>query len=139
MGADTVDVRVGADLIRPIVEAKVRAAVVEGLGKQEDLMQAVISAVISMKVDRDGKPGQGYSQDQTLLHYLCTKAIRETAEAAVREWIVTQQTKPKAELTRQLDRQKPQLAEAMVLGLGEALKNAWKFNVDVVFSKSGRD
>jgi hypothetical protein len=139
MVAQVVNVQVGEELVRPIIESKVQAAIVEGLGHADQLMQSVISAVITMKVDRDGKPGQGYSNDQTLLHYLCTKAIRETAEMAVREWIATQQPKLKAELTKQLDRQKAQLAEMMVLGLAESLKSAYKFSVDVEFNKAGRD
>ena len=137
MVAQVVNVQVGEELVRPIIESKVQAAIVEGLGHADQLMQSVISAVINMKVDRDGKPGQGYSNEQTLLHYLCTKAIRETAEAAVREWIATQQPKLKAELTKQLDRQKAQLAEMMVLGLAESLKNAYRFSVDVEFNKAG--
>ena len=133
MGNQTVNVQVGEDLVRPIIESKVQAAVVEGLGKTDDLMRAVISAVIAMKVDREGKPGNGYSSDVTLLHYLCTKAIRETAEAAVREWITTQQPKLKAELVKQLDKQRVSLAERMVLGLAKSMENSWKFSVGCHF------
>jgi hypothetical protein len=136
--SDVVNVQVGQELIKPIIESRIRAAVLAGLGNTEELIRAVIYGVLQLKVDREGRPGQGYSNDIPMLKYLCEKAIKDTAEAAVREWIATQQPKLKAELVKQLDRHKANLAEVMVLGLGKALANAWTFRVDVEF-KQGRD
>ncbi len=133
VGEGTVSVQVGADLIAPIIKSKIEAAIVEELGKAGDLIPRIVAGVLSMKVDSDGKATNDNYRASTLLRYLAERVIREAANAAVREWVESKQPVLKAELIKQLDRQKASLAEMMVLGIGSSLKNAWKFNVAVEF------
>ncbi len=59
--------------------------------------------------------------------------MRDTAISAIHEWVASKQPGLKAELLKQIDRQKVNLAEQMVLGIASSLKSAWKFNVAVEF------
>jgi uncharacterized membrane-anchored protein YjiN (DUF445 family) len=129
-----VEIKVGADLVRPVLEAKIQAAIASELHNADGLMHAAIAAALSVKVNDKGRVDKSdYYNRETLIEWLAKTAIHKAAEAAIREWVEKQQPKLQKALEQQLAKKTGGIAKAMVEGLAETLKDNWKFNVTCNF------
>ncbi len=134
MSAD-VEIKVSQDVVRPIIEAKIHAAMVEALGGESELMSRVISSVLNQKVNASGGKPDTYDRDtSTLVEYLARSAVRKVAGAAVREWIDKQKPALQKALVAQLSKKSNGLAKTMVDGLGKSLETSWRLSVSCNFS-----
>jgi len=127
-----VDIKISDDLIRPIIEAKVQAAIVEALSGDSGLVGKTISNALTMKVDSNGKVSDyTCSNKYTYLDYLCKSIIIEAADKAVRRWVEMRKPELEEEFLRQIQTKKTSkmLVRACVDGLANATKNKWRFSV----------
>lgn len=133
------EIKVGKELVAPIIEARIHAAIIEGLGGQEELLSKVVSEVLSRKVDpSSGKPSTyGGNRDIPLVEYLAKDAIRKCAEKAVESWVESSKDKILKGLEAQMKRRAAGFAKIMMDGLERAMKSRWDFNVDVNFNEKG--
>jgi len=132
MATDQVDVKISEDLVRGIIETKVQAAITEALSPQKGIVERVVGAALSMKVDDTGKRSSYASDNKlTYLEVLCRKVVQAAAESAIEKWAAERQAVLEAEFLRQLQTKKTssQLVRACVDGLADAVHSRWRFSV----------
>jgi len=113
MPDDSATVNIPKDVIEPIIEAKVQAAVLDALGGHEAILSKAVVRVLNTKVGSDGEPDRYGNAKETWLSWMLTGCLRnavksaiETAmannEKAIRAQLVTELQKKNSPLIRQL-------------------------------------
>lgn len=130
-----VQLTISSDVVKPIVEAKIHAAIVQEFGKQEQLMASIVNMALQTKVDSDGKYGRGYSSDKSYIEWVVNKAICGSAQQALTEYV--EQNKPKivAAFKRHLTTKIDDIAAQMVSCFIENTKNQYNVSVAVNVAK----
>ena len=132
MANDNVNVQIGADLIAPIVQAKVNAAIVEAIGDKQAFVESVVAAMLKRKVDSEGKVNSYHgSNTHNMVDWLCRKAIQDAVKEGLES--LMQESKPmiKAAIVKQLKSRPGMLAKALVDGFGAATANRYRVNIAV--------
>ena len=130
---DQIDIKVSEDLVKGILESKVQAAITEALSKDQGIVESVVHAALSCKVNADGKRSTYDSENKfTYLDALCKKTIQAAAESAIKKWAEERQKSLEAEFLKQLQTKKTSsmIVKACVSGLVEATKSKWNFSVN---------
>ena len=129
MGDSKVDIKIGEDLIGPIIKAKIETAIVEAMSDERGVIERVVAEAISKKVEK-----RKYSSQQiTWIEKLCHETIRGAAHDAITEWAETKKEAITKEFLRQLSTKKTSAAvvKAMISGLTACSESEWKFSVDI--------
>jgi hypothetical protein len=124
-----VGISISDDLIMPILEAKVQAAIVEQLGGQGALIEKVVAEALNQKVE-----AERYSSKKIpWIQQVCQNVIREAAEKAIREWADGQKEQIAKEFLKQLKTQKTasQVVNSMITGMADVASCKWKFSVNL--------
>jgi hypothetical protein len=91
------------DIIEPIIQAHVSAAVVSALGENKKIVEMAISRVLNQKVNSDGNTsGYVYNNSPTFIQWLMSKAVRSAVEKAVVEQVATYQDELKKAIAAEL-------------------------------------
>lgn len=127
------------DLVKPIIDAKIQAAIVGALGDGADLIKGAVAKALEYKVDRDGKISS-YSGDNKYpyLEVIAERLIREATRKALEMWIAENQPKIEAELKKALAKSGSKLAAAFANGLLESVKSSCSHRVEVTFESPDR-
>jgi len=74
------------DIIEPIVQANITAAIAGAMGPSGEVMRAAIASILSTKVDSDGKPSSySHSSHKTWIDWAIGNAIKDAARLAIEE------------------------------------------------------
>jgi len=137
MSKDTVNVEISQDLVRPIIETKIQAAIHEALGQDpQRLIQAIVDSAMHTKVDSTGEVGKSsYDNKHDFLEVMVKNAIREESKAALDEVIAEHRPKIREAVKRNLmgARGAGKVATAVVEGIAESLKCKYTSNLTVSF------
>lgn len=128
--------QVSPELVRPVIEAKIQAAIVAELtkGDESGLFAGIVGRVLSQKVDKEGKwDTYGYSGSQEYIAWLCQGAIQASARKAVKEWVERNQAKFEKQFQQELDKRSSGFAKVFADGLLKCVASNWNFTVDVGF------
>jgi YesN/AraC family two-component response regulator len=83
-----VSLEVSDEIVKPIIEREIQAAMVKALGKQEDLIAQIARSVLATKVDDHGNVNeQNYYNKHDLVETTLSIAIREQVKEAIQEWV----------------------------------------------------
>lgn len=128
------NLQIDEQLVKPIIEAEVQAAIVRQLEKDHNLIPKMVASAVGLKVDRDGKVSR-YQGDNnyTYIEWLCNDAIQKAAHGAMTKFIAENMPLIEAELSKQLTKSKKGLAAAFVTGLAESMKTRWTFKVSMAY------
>ena len=132
-----VEIQVGKDVIKPIIEAKVQAAIVEALGMEKNLVERTVCAALEQKVDKDGKRSRYDSDNKyTMLEAMCNQYILKAARAALETLLQKQQGKIEEAIVRRMTRDKSKMVNAFADGMRKSLESSWRFGVTVKFDSN---
>ena len=116
--ADNPTFQIPKDVIEPIIQAHVAAAVTAALSGQDQLMNKAVFMVLNQKVDSDGKPSSGYySNEITFIQWAMRNAVRKATEAAIVEEVAKHADVIRKNIADQLKMSKSPLVQALVQGL----------------------
>lgn len=87
---DQLEFKVSESLVRPIIEAKINAAVIEAMGGAEKIVADMLKTYMSQKVDRDGKVSN-YSDTAPRLEWLLHKMIEDALKEALKGFLQKKQ------------------------------------------------
>lgn len=129
------DMKISGDLVREIIDAKIKTAIVSELGKERALISHAVDQLMSVKVNYAGKvTGSSYDDKYNLVEALTRVAIRDAVNAAIREWVAENATALKEQVAKELQRKAKGMASAMVKGLGESLDGqSWRLSINCRF------
>jgi hypothetical protein len=124
------------DLIKPAIEAKINAAVIEALGAQEQLILKVVEQIMARQVGSDGKP-PSYISGKTMPWL--TWAVRDITEKAIvqaiNDNIGKNAEKIKAAIDAEMRKSKSPLVQSMIVAMadGMATAAASRYGIKVIF------
>lgn len=128
----TVTTQVDDNLVRPVVEAEIRAAIVRQLENIDDLVPKLVKAVLLAKVNSDGKVSdRDYNNRYDLLDIMCRDAIQQAAKVAMMEYIEESADELRVEVKRQIEASSSRLAKIFVNSLIGSLESSWRFTVKI--------
>ena len=90
---DQIDIKISQDLVKPIIEAKVKAAIVQALDGEKQILEGILDAYMTQKVDSEGKVGRGYSSDKPRIDWLLKSCIENALRGAIKEHLSGNQEK----------------------------------------------
>jgi hypothetical protein len=130
---------ISQDVVKPIVDAKIQAAIVAALGDGTDLIRAAVAKALEVRVDRDGNISR-YDSDNKYpyMEAVCERLIRESTGKALAAWVEENKPKIEAELKKVLSKSGNKLAAALAAGLLESVKSDVKHTVNITFDTPRR-
>lgn len=131
---ETSTIQIPNDVIQPIVEAKVAAAVTEALGGYDRLIEVAVNQVLNMKVDPNGSPSR-YSDALPWFKYVMTDCVKRSARAAIEEYFKEHEELIKKAITAELGKKNSPLVKQLVATLIGSVVNSeslrYRMNVSV--------
>jgi|GEM_PF-4736430 len=133
-----INLGINEDMVKPILQKQIEAAVLARLGNTEELIRKTVSFALNEKVDKNGNVST-YRSDNSydFLELLVGKAIREAAEESLRDWLKDNVQIVKAMVTKEMNNPERQgtLIKSFADTVEEALRYSWNFRCDVRFDK----
>jgi len=141
MTEEMASLKINNDIITPIIEKQIQAAIVANLGNHEELISKMVSLALHSKVNSKGGIDQ-YSSYNTydFLDVLTSNTIQEAARTALTEWLNKNSKKIRDALLTELakpTRQKS-MAKAFADAVESSITSKWHMNCTVNF-KEDRD
>lgn len=133
-----INLGINEDIVKPILEKQIQAAVIKSLGNPEELIAKVVSMALKQKVNERGKvSGNSWEDKYDFLDLITGNAIREAAKEALRGWLQENVQLVKSMVLREMNHPERQnsLAKAFADAVEESLKCSWRFNCDVSFER----
>jgi hypothetical protein len=129
--------KIPRDVIEPIIQAKVSAAIIEALGNQEWLVKNCIAKALDEKVNDNGGKAESYYADRspTFLQW----ALRACVQTSIKKILEEEMAKHKEviadglrkEILRKSSPFMKQLIEGMTSSIISAASNNYKLTVEV--------
>jgi cobalamin biosynthesis protein CbiD len=127
----TMNVQVDEGIVKPIIEAQVKAAILAGLdGKADKLLVGVIEHLLKQKVNSEGKVAN-YGNNYDLLELLTHRVIKEVAEEVLREFVQSKKDEIRKAMEKEIARRPQTFAKMMIEGMEECVKFKWMFNCTI--------
>ena len=129
---------IDAEYIEAEVQKIVKAAIVETLGKRDEIIRKAIDATIDQYVTQDGEPcRKDHYRAVPFLDYIAQKTVEKTVREAGCEIVEENKDEFKAEIKRQLGRKKwkEDVAQTFVQLVLDDAKSEWKMPVSVTLQK----
>lgn len=122
MAGDTPTLNIPKDLIEPIIQAHIAAAVTTALGGREKVVSDAIYAALNMKVDDRGAPST-YSSGITFVQWLMKDAIRKAAIEAMQIALEGQKEEMKKAIADELRKSRSVVAKTLIEALANQVTN----------------
>lgn len=128
---DSASVQIPNDVIQPIVEARIKAAIIEQLGSKDELIESCVKGILSQKVDGNGNPSSNSYGTFPLMDFLARKAVTEAAKAAIKEWAVSNGGKIELALKKEIARNTGNIAKGLAKSFIQKADSGWSVQVNL--------
>ena len=129
---DIVNLQISQDLIKPIIESKIKSALVEALGDEKTIIKDMIDVYLHQKVSSNGNVSS-YSSDNKyqLVDILLTKLVTEAVKESMVDWLKDKKDLLKLELSKYFETQKgkKELIKSYADGLLNSMDRDYRFVV----------
>jgi len=132
-----VNLSISKELVQPIIEAKINAAVCEALSGQQSIVSSVVEKVLSMKVDSEGKYSS-YNSSIPFIQWLCQDAIKQAAIAAVKDYLSNSKEMLVVEVRKAIVKNQKNIAVGMVDAVMKASTDSYRMKIDVNIDQKER-
>lgn len=133
--ADDPTFKIPRDVIQPIIEAKVAAALIEALGNQQWLVTSCITKVLDEKVNDNGTKAESYYSDRspTFLQWALRSCIQVQVKKVLQEQIEAHKEEIARALKAELEKKNSPLVRQLIQGMTTAFTNSTtlKYRIDV--------
>jgi hypothetical protein len=134
---DNVNIQLSKDLIAPIIENKVKMAIIEAMGDGKMIINNVVEAVLNLKVDEKGqRQSSDYYNKFTFIDIVLKQAIENACRKAIKEFINENSEKIKEETKRQLCTKKGtgMFVDSFLRGMLKASESDYRFKAEFTFN-----
>lgn len=138
MKESLVNLTISEDMVAPIVEKQLQAAVLAQLGNPEELIAKTVALALREKVNNQGEVSRySYENTRDFVEVITVNAIHEAARTTLKAWLAENSQILKQKLIAELN--KPGRRESIVAAFAEAAENAfrcsWSFQCNVQFKE----
>lgn len=137
MGNEVVSMNVPEKVVAEIVKAEVSAKVAAALKGETAIIENIVQAALTMRVDSKGEPSR-YSDAVPYIEHLMIDAIKQSAKDAMKQYIEENSSKIKAEVEKQLKKSTSALVSAFMGNVLERAREEWRFGITVDVKKPER-
>lgn len=133
---DNVNIQLSKDLIAPIIENKVKMAIIEAMGDGKALISSVVESVLSLKVDENGqRQSSDYYNKYRFIDIVLKQGIENACRQAIKEYINENKDKIREETKRQLctKRGTGMFVESFLKGMLKATESDYRFKAEFGF------
>ena len=136
MSDSNATVNIPKDILEPIVRAQVAAGIAAAIGDPAKIIEGVVEHALAQKVDSDGRISK-YSSDNkyNIVEIMAKKAIHETVQEAVEDWISEQRPAILEQVKKSLSRKQTAFAKALVDGMVSAAKQNWNLKCEITMPR----
>lgn len=131
--ADAPTFQIPKDVIEPIIQAQVLAAVAGALGAHDRILHMTIEKALLQPVDDSGKPAS--YRGEPFIEWLVKGAMRDAVKAAVIEAMEGHKERIRVAVLAEMQKKNSplvkQLVEGMIAGVFDVSRFAWSVNVQV--------
>ena len=129
------NISIGQDLIKPIIEAKIQTAIVEAMSKTPEMIERAVTGMLMMKVDHQGRPSTSSYDKDTFLSRLCDEEIRNAARSALLEHLEVSRPLIMTALKKAITKSTDHIATSLVNSLIETTKHSYRFSLSITQPK----
>jgi len=98
-----VNLSISADVVQPIIEAKITAAVMDAMKGTDRIISDIVTRILCLKVDNEGKVSSySSSNSNTYLGWMIRDVLYKATQEAVHEVVAKDKDKIKAEIEKQI-------------------------------------
>lgn len=135
MATEGATIQIGDDIIQPIVQAKIQAAIVEALGGSGALIEHAVNAVLLDRRNSNGHPCKKgeYGDQGTALEKISREVITGATKDALKTYFAERKPELVKIIKQQMKKHEPLLVEAYFAGLIGAADNyrlSLSFNIN---------
>lgn len=130
---DGVNIKVGNDLIKPIIEAKITAAILSALDDKDRILSSIVDRILRQKVDEQGRP-TNYN-GQPVIDQILQTSLHNMVRESFTEWINENNGALKEMVKKELVKRSKSIAENFVSDLATEKINSWRFGINVRLEK----
>lgn len=112
----TPTLQIPKDVIEPIIQANIVAAVAQAMGPTGRVLENAIAGILSTKVDSQGKPTT-YGGSMPWIEWAVAHSVRDAAKKAIDEHVAQFGEAIKKQLVADLSKKNSPLIKALVDGL----------------------
>lgn len=138
MDSKMMSLEINEEMVRPILETQIQAAIVSQLGDQDKLIEAIVQKALAEKVNAKGnRERDSYYNSYDYLEILASNSIREAAKNALAEWLETNSHKVKTAVLKELETPSRQrsIAVAYADAIETSLKCSWNMGCNISFER----
>ena len=121
------------DIIEPIIQAQITAAIASALGPHTFVLRDAITGILSVKVDEKGSP-TNYSSGKPWLDWAVGDAVRKAAREAIEQQVDTLRDSIKKQIAAELSKKNSPLVKQIAEGLAGSIFTAdnlrWRLSIN---------
>lgn len=136
------DLNINQEYIAASVQDIVKAAIIQALGNEGEIVRKAIDSTIDCYVTDDGKKcGKNDWRAKPFLDWLAQKTVEDTVRECVKEIVEENKDTFKAEIKKQLSSRKwkENVAEAFLGAILDAGKSMYRMPITLTFQQNGED
>ena len=133
--------QVSPDLVRPVIEHKIHAAIIEALSQTgvNVILDQTIARVLAQKVNSEGKVDNYEHYNKTpYVEYVCGQMIRDAVRSALKSWIENNQPLIDKQVDAEFKKRSKFLAQQFAAGMLDCVKTSWGIKCDVTFQSQDK-
>ncbi|MEI2271874.1 hypothetical protein OHD16_06940 [Sphingobacterium sp. ML3W] len=140
--SDLVSMQVSPEIIKPIVEAKIKDAIASALGGPDAIVEQVVKQVLTQKVSANGNVSS-YSSDNkyTWIDAVVTSQIREAVQTQIKEQMTVVNGVIQEEVKKFLQSKKgsSHIAQLLCSSMANSIGNLYRTTVNVSFQDTSNE
>jgi hypothetical protein len=120
--ASDATLNVPKDVLEPIIQAQVAAAVLDALGPRKQVLEKAIAEMLTMKVDSNGQRSHyNSSNDTPWIMWALQDCIQKAAKEAITEYLAGHKDEMKAQIVSALSKRNSPLAKQLADRMVDAI------------------
>lgn len=138
MENNLINLGISPELVKPIIEQHIKAAITEAFGGSEKVIEKVINGILTQKVNERGTVSNYNSENKfNWIDIVLTNTVQEVAKAAIKEEVAKNASVIKDAIIEQLRSKEGsnKVAAAILDCINDTFKDNWRSNVTISLEK----
>ena len=119
----------GIDFAQMAREA-IAGQLTQAMSATPEMIQRIVAAALTQKVDSEGKARNGYGSDKTFVEWVCEDMIRKAVIEMFKARIAELSPEIERAVAKQMKSSAPAIAKALVDSYAENVGHAWNTQVE---------
>lgn len=102
------------------------------------MIQRIVSAALTQKVDSEGRPRNGYGSDKTFVEWVCEDMIRKAVIDMMKARLEEMRPALEKAVAQEIKASAPAIAQALVKSYGESVGHQWNTQIEFKIAPRSR-